>query len=171
MDLTSKNSAPSLSTLQELILLNLDHADGYAAAADRATEPGIRSRCLEESRASARAAHELQSVVAAAGEVPVTSGSASASERNWWLELRSLIGGADEDSMILADAVHGEESSLRQYRRALDGAHSHDVAELLANQMRGKEASLQRLRSLKVEAESRRPRRTRPLASDPLYGP
>lgn len=119
-----------ISTLNRLIETCRDGQQGFADAHENIQQAEIRAFCLEQSRNRARFIGELQQEVQHLGDDPENTGSAGAALHRVWINLKASLGAGDRS--IMAACEKGEDSAVREYRKALEQnlpANLHAVIE------------------------------------------
>ncbi len=107
----------AVSTLNNLIETLKDGEQGFRTAADGLTNPQTKSLFEQYSRERGQMAQELQSEVRRLGGDPETSGSVSGSAHRGWMNIKSVITGKD-DASIIAEAERGEDVAKKAYEEA-----------------------------------------------------
>lgn len=125
----------TIAILQELILLNLNAAEEYSVAGSHGDDSAVKQLSRSLARARSRAVHDLQALVAAAGEEPVRTGSIGDSVRRWCTELRAIIGNGSEESMILAEALRDWDAAIRKYETFIPEVAEQRVRSVLLQQL------------------------------------
>jgi len=108
----------AISTLNGLIETCKDGERGFSTAADGLTDPQTKSSFLTYSRERAQMAHELQGEVRRLGGDPDKSGSMTGSLHRGWINIKSVVSGKDDGS-IIAEAERGEDAAKKAYEEAL----------------------------------------------------
>lgn len=135
-------------TVQDLIRLNIDAAEGFTAAADRVEDVRIAELFREYAAQRTSNAEELKASVAFNGEEPADSGTTRGTLHRWWLELRGTIAGGDTAN-VLAEAERGEDAIKQRYEESLKECAGSPIAELLMTQYRGVKAAHDHVRDLR----------------------
>jgi uncharacterized protein (TIGR02284 family) len=136
-----------VSTLQDLIQINLDSANGFEEAAEKLPQQNFKvlfSEFASERRANAAA---LQQVVEFNDERPREEGSFLAAMHRAWLNVRAALNNNDA-GIILKEAERGEESIRRAYENAVDSSAESPIHETLVEQQRVVVSGFNRLRAL-----------------------
>jgi uncharacterized protein (TIGR02284 family) len=119
-----------ISTLNSLIEINRDGQKGFQEAAEKIETPEIKAFCFEQSRSRAQFVGELQPLVQSLGSEPDNTGSIAGALHRGWIDLKSALGGGDH--AILAATETGEDSAVKEYKKALDEtlpAFMHEIVE------------------------------------------
>jgi len=141
-------SEKATSSVQDLIRLNIDSAEGFTAAADMIEDSRVAELFREYAAQRTANAEELKSAVAFNGDKPVGSGSTKGTLHRWWLEIRSTVVGGDAAN-VLAEAERGEDAIKERYEAAVKEVAGSPVSELLMNQYRGVKAAHDHVRDLR----------------------
>ncbi len=141
-------SDKAAETVQDLIRLNVDAAEGFTAAASRVEDARIAELFREYAAQRSSNAEELKASVAFNGEEPAQSGTARGTLHRWWLEIRGTVTGGDTAN-VLADAESGEDAIKHRYEEALKECAGSPIAELLMTQYRGVKAAHDHVRDLR----------------------
>jgi uncharacterized protein (TIGR02284 family) len=110
------NSA--ISTLNNLIETLKDGEQGFRTAAEGLKDPQVRSLFQQFSRQRGDMARELQDAVRRLGGTPETSSSVSGSLHRGWMNIKSVVTGADERA-IVSEAERGEDVAKTAFASAL----------------------------------------------------
>ncbi|MEL6078682.1 PA2169 family four-helix-bundle protein, partial [Stenotrophomonas maltophilia] len=89
----------------------------FKTCAEDIKHPELKALFIKRSTDCATAAAELQSVVRSMGGEPETSTSVSGDLHRRWVDLKSLVTGKDEES-VLNEAERGEDHALKSYKEA-----------------------------------------------------
>jgi len=121
------------TTLNNLIEICKDGQDGFRDAAEKVTNPELKTLFSKYSLQRSRFAGELQAVVTNLGEEPGKKGSAASAVHRGWLNLKSALtkGG---DHPILAECERGEDYAVEAYRTALAEKLPANIRELVIMQ-------------------------------------
>jgi uncharacterized protein (TIGR02284 family) len=141
-------SEKAAESVQDLIQLNIDAAEGFTAAADRVEDTRIAELFREYAGQRSTNAEELKASVAFNGEEPADSGTTKGTLHRWWLELRGTIAGGDTAN-VLAEAERGEDAIKERYEEALKECAGSPIIELLTAQYRGVKAAHDHVRDLR----------------------
>lgn len=127
-----------ISALNNLIATCRDGQEGFQTAAGGVQSGELKQLFHGYSQQRAKFAGELQQEVRRLGGDPETSGSVTASLHRGWIDLKSVITGRDDGS-ILAECERGEDSAVANYRAALGTdlpAHVRAVVERQFSEVR-----------------------------------
>ncbi|HLZ87873.1 MAG TPA: PA2169 family four-helix-bundle protein [Puia sp.] len=139
----------TLHVLNDLIRINIDLIAGFEKAAheEKTPEPELRDafyRLAVESRSYVNALHAQ---VIRLGGAPVTQATITGKIYLHWLEGKNRFDGADSQ-LRLAACRASAEATETAYRQALDEHLSHDLHQLLENQLWALERAHQQLHDL-----------------------
>ena len=142
------------TVLNNLIETLKDGQEGFKAAAERVSNPRLKSLFRDYSEKRSLFATALQSEARRHGETePETDSSATGALHRGWINLKSAITGGDEHA-ILAECERGEDSAVEEYKKALDDGLSPSAQELVSHQFAEIKAAHDRIRSLRDAAKS-----------------
>jgi len=141
-------SDKATQTIQDLIRLNIDSAEGFSTAAKLIEDPSLASRFSGFGAQREANAEELKATVAYNGEEPVDSGTTSGTLHRWWLELRGKITGGSVHN-VLSEAERGEDVIKHSYEAAIKECAGSPVSETLASQYAGIKATHDTVRDLR----------------------
>ena len=112
-----------ISLLNELIETCKDGEYGFKTAADGLKDPEIKSLFQQYSRQRGEMARELEVEVRRLGGDPEKSGSVAGAAHRGWINIKSVVTGKDDGS-IVAEAERGEDS-----RSGLQGCAERNPAD------------------------------------------
>jgi len=141
-------SDTAAETVQDLIRLNVDAAEGFTAAAERVEDARVAELFREYAAQRSSNAEALKASVAFNGEEPAQSGTTRGTLHRWWLEIRGTVTGGDT-AKVLADAETGEDVIKHRYEDAIKECAGSPVAELLTSQYRNVKAAHDHVRDLR----------------------
>lgn len=141
------NNDNAISTLNGLIETCKDGEQGFRTAAEGLTDPQTKSEFQTYSRDRAQMARELQDEVRRLGGDPDTSGSASGALHRGWINIKSVVTGKD-DASIIAEAERGEDAAKKAYDDALRGELSGTALTLVQQQRSRVHSTHDRVRTL-----------------------
>ena len=127
-------NADSVSTLQDLIQVNIDSRDGFREAADEVGDERIATLFRQIGEVRERNASELQGLVALNDTEPQERGSIAAALHRTWLDLRAKLSGSDT-AAVLSEAERGEDHIKAQYEEALKANPGSAVSDVLHRQL------------------------------------
>lgn len=107
-----KNKEAAL--LKDLAQVCLDSQEGYAKAAEAVRDQSLKSMFLVLSDKREKFAKEIQILQENIAEDATESGSISAKVHQGWINLKQLLPGIDDQS-ILAECERGDEHALSAY--------------------------------------------------------
>jgi uncharacterized protein (TIGR02284 family) len=108
----------TISTLNGLIETLKDGEHGFKTAAEGLQDAQTKSLFQQYSRQRAEMSRELQAEVRRLGGDPEKSGSVSGAAHRGWINIKSVVTGRDDGS-IIAEAERGEDSAKKMYEEAL----------------------------------------------------
>jgi uncharacterized protein (TIGR02284 family) len=108
-----------IDLLKNLIQICRDGQNGFRDAAEKLTDPTVRSFFHERSLERGQFVGELENELHRLGEKDVdTSGTVGGAMHRGWMNMKSALGGGDH--AILAEAERGEDAAKEAYRKAID---------------------------------------------------
>jgi uncharacterized protein (TIGR02284 family) len=125
-----------ISALNDLIETSKDGAEGFRTCAEDIKNPELKALFNQRAQECSEAANELQQEVRALGGKPEDSSSVSGSLHRRWVDLKSLVTGKSEES-ILNECERGEDVAKRSYREALEKPLPANVRSLVERQYQG----------------------------------
>jgi uncharacterized protein (TIGR02284 family) len=129
-----KEQKETISVLDDLIETLKDGQEGFKQAADGVKDPQLKSLFSQYSQQRSRFATELQRQVRSLGEPePETRSSTAGALHRGWINLKSAVTGGD-DHAILAECERGEDSSVEEYKKAINDGLSGPVREIVSHQ-------------------------------------
>jgi uncharacterized protein (TIGR02284 family) len=141
-------SDKAASSVQELIRLNIDSAEGFTAAAERIEDARVAELFREYAAQRSSNAEELKASVAFNGDEPADSGTAKGTLHRWWLELRGTVTGGDTAN-VLSEAERGEDAIKEHYEEAIKACAGSPIVQLLTTQYSGVKAAHDHVRDLR----------------------
>jgi len=141
-------SDAAAKSLQALIRLNVDSAEGFTAAAGMIDDARVAELFREYAAQRTSNAEELKASVAFNGEEPASSGTTAGTLHRWWLELRSTVAGGSA-AQTLTEAERGEDAIKKAYEQAIRDVADSPIASLLTTQYRGVKAAHDHVRDLR----------------------
>lgn len=140
----------NVPTIETLIQICRDSEDGFAAAAEAATNPELKHVFEEYSRQRMQFARDLQGEGVIFGEKePGDSGTLNGSARRAWMKVRQALGTLN-DSAILEECQREEASAVDAYRAALEAPGLADcLRDTVAAQFTEVVAAHRRMRDLR----------------------
>jgi uncharacterized protein (TIGR02284 family) len=138
----------AVKVLNGLIERCKDAESGFHTAAADVKTPALAQLFESYSRQQALFATELQAIVQRLGGQPEHSGTVTGTLQRGWMNLRSLIRGADDCSMI-AECLHIEDHTVKAYEEALaDGLPDDDARVAIERQLAQIREAHERIRAL-----------------------
>ncbi len=135
MDIADDRKA-LIRTLNKLIETCKDGEAGFKVCAEDIKRPDIKQLFTQRSRQCAEAAEELQRAVLEFGGQPEDSTSIGADLHRRWVDLKSLVTGKDE-ATILNEAERGEDVAKERYSEALSQDLPTDIRAIVQRQYEG----------------------------------
>lgn len=133
MTLDSTTLSPrTIRSLQELIQINLDSAQGLRTAAQTINEPHLAELFNDLAAQRQRHAEQLQRIVAI-DEEPADRGSLLGGAHRWWLKLRGSLT-SDNAYQVLAEAERGEDAIKGRYEAVLKELIESPIHQVLVEQ-------------------------------------
>ena len=143
----------TISTLNNLIETCKDGQDGFKTAAEGVERSDLKSLFYELGQQRAQFAGELQTLVRELGGDPENTGSTSAAIHRGWINIKSLVTGKDDGS-ILDEAERGEDSAKKNYEEATQADLPANVASVVQEQFTQVKAAHDRVRNLRNAADA-----------------
>jgi uncharacterized protein (TIGR02284 family) len=147
------NNKEVISTLNDLIETCKDGEEGFRVCADDLQDPQLKISFIERAESCATAASELQFLVESLGGEPETSSSVSGALHRRWVDIKSLVTGKDNLS-ILNECERGEDVALKSYRSALEKDLPAEVRAVVERQSAGVQHNHDRVRQLRDSARA-----------------
>lgn len=116
--MTNRVTSDAINTLNDLIDVCLDGAEGYRTAMQDVTGNNLKTLLHQFSNQRTQFAKELQSEVAHLGGSPERDGTARAALHRGWMNVKSAVG-ANNDLAILEECERGEDIARDTYDHAL----------------------------------------------------
>ena len=138
----------TVSTLQDLIQINIDSAKGFRESAEQIEDVNLASLFQEMAKTRQGLAEDLKSHVEYSGERPREDGTFLASVHRCWLDLRAKITGGDATT-VLVDAEKGEDYIKAAYEDALKKTAGSAVNDVLTQQYAIVKSGHDRVRDLR----------------------
>ena len=139
----------SISTLNSLIETLKDGEEGFKQAADGVVDLQLKSLFNEYSRQRARFANALQTQAQSLGESkPERSSSAEGALHRAWINLKSAVTRGN-DHAILSECERGEDSTVKEYEKALNDDLSPSLREIVSSQYSEVKNAHDRIRNLR----------------------
>jgi len=148
-----KEQKETSSVLNDLIETLKDGQKGFRQAAEAVRDPQLKSLFVEYSEQRSQFATALQSQLQSLGNEPESGSSATGALHRGWINLKSAVTGGD-DHAILAECERGEDSAVKEYRKALDDDLSPSLHELVSRQYTDIQAAHDRIRTLRDSRKS-----------------
>ena len=124
------DTSTAVATLNDLIQTCRDGENGFRTAAEAVKDSHVKALFERFARQRGEMARELQEQVRKLGADPETSGSASGALHRGWMNIKKLVGGA-EDGALISEAERGEDIAKAAFERALKGNLPAGARELV----------------------------------------
>jgi uncharacterized protein (TIGR02284 family) len=145
----------AISTLNGLIETCKDGEQGFRTAAEGLSDPQTKSEFQNYSRDRGQMGRELQAEVRRLGGDPDKSGSMSGALHRGWINIKSVVTGKDDGS-IIAEAERGEDVAKKVYDEALSAGLSGTTLTIVQQQRARVHATHDRVRALERATSSSR---------------
>jgi len=146
-----------IDVLNDLVEINNDRVAGFEKVLADINDENVDLKELFSTYAdqSRQNAEELSALVGANGSTDVETGtSASGKLHRAWIDVKSLFGGSDRES-ILAEAERGEDAIKKAYQDALtEGELSGESYDVVQSQASGINAAHNQVKALRDAAKS-----------------
>jgi len=142
-----------ISVLNDLIETSKDGEEGFRTCAEDIKNAELKALFVSRSQACASAAAELQQVVRSLGGDPETSTSVSADLHRRWVDLKSIITGKDEES-ILNECERGEDVAMKSYKKALSKDLPANIRSIVEKQFEGVQRNHDQVKALRDMARA-----------------
>lgn len=109
----------AIHSLNELIEVTLDSADGYQAAAKNAENPRFKALFAERAQSRRQICSALQAQVRSLGGTPEDEGSILAAAHRAFLNLKNAVTG--DDQSVVNEVESGEDHIKAKYEEAIRG--------------------------------------------------
>lgn len=139
--------------LIRLAELNVDSADGYEKAAALANNTSLSQLFDQYSRERREFARTLAGFVDGAPKDPDVAGTAKAQLHRWWIELRDLLQGGD-DQALLTEVERGEQHIEGAYSDALGAVDGGPIRRVLKAQHDHVRKAMRRVNRIKDLSEA-----------------
>ena len=137
-----------ISVLNDLIETSKDGEEGFRTCAEDIKNAELKALFVSRSQACASAAAEPQQVVRSLGGDPETSTSVSADLHRRWVDLKSIITGKDEES-ILNECERGEDVAMKSYKNALSKDLPANIRSIVEKQFEGVQRNHDQVKALR----------------------
>lgn len=136
-----------ISTLNNLIETCKDGQNGFETAAGGVTNGELKTLFHTYAQQRSQFAGELQDEVRRLGGDPEKEGSVAASLHRGWINMKSVVTGQDESS-ILSECERGEDAAVSNYSAALDTDLPAHIRAVVERQLTQVKDAHERVRSL-----------------------
>lgn len=147
----------AISVLNDLIETSKDGQEGFKTCAEDIKHAQLKALFVKRSADCATAAAELQAKVRELGGDPETTTSVAGDLHRRWVDLKSLVTGKDEES-VLNEAERGEDHALKAYKEALEKISKHNlvsIRDLVERQYHGVQRNHDQVKALRNQARAR----------------
>lgn len=133
------NTEEIIETLNDLLKINHDRADGYEKAANGldATDVDLKAMFLQMSNDSKGYSSELVNKINSLGGEASSDNTVSGTIHRTWMQVKNMFTGSDRTS-ILESCEFGEDAAQKAYKEALetddDVALDADTRQLIMDQ-------------------------------------
>lgn len=140
--------AAAVADLKDLVRINTDSARGLRKAAREVQNQRLAGFLRRNADERERFAVELKTLLRMSDEDAEALASVRGAVPRWWLGLRGLVAGGDEDP-VLAEAQQAEEAIQARYESVLERAGDNPVCETLIAHCRSIDQTLSRIGDLR----------------------
>jgi uncharacterized protein (TIGR02284 family) len=140
-----------IETLNDLLENSRDGELGFKEAAQHSRSTDLKALLERRAADCTRAAEELHAQIARLGGKADERGTVSGAAHRVWLNIRSLFGGAS-DQTILSECERGEDAAVARYRKALKQNLPADVHALVLRQFEGAQRNHDMVKALRDRA-------------------
>lgn len=143
-----------ISTLNGLIEISRDGAEGFRSCADGADDPGLKMYFQNRAESCEEAVRTLSAEVRRYGGNPDTAGTLTGSLHRAWVGIRTAM--TTQDNLaVLEECELGEAAAVAAYENALREELPGDLRTLLDLQYEGARRNHDRVRQLRDTARHR----------------
>lgn len=150
---TTMSNDDVISTLNNLIETCKDGQTGFQTAAEGVENSNLKTVFYEFSQQRSKFAGELQTLVRELGGDPENSGSVSATLHRGWINIKSVVTGKDDHS-ILSEAERGEDVAKKAYTDAVAMNLPSNVATVVQKQSQEVKQAHDKVRDLRDAGKS-----------------
>jgi uncharacterized protein (TIGR02284 family) len=153
---TTNGSASREQLIERLNDLLENARDGelsFKEAAEHTKTPELVAVFERRADACRQAAGELQDQVQRLGGKPDEGGTVSGAAHRVWLQIRSLCGGASDET-LLNECERGEDAALARYRKALKQNLPQDMHAMVLRQFEGEQRNHDQIKLLRDRARA-----------------
>ena len=134
--------------VHDVISVCRDAEQGFRGAAQAVRTPSIKEMFQQYSAQRSQFAVELQGAIKALGFETIDPHGLGGILHSGWITLKGLVTGHDVHA-ILAEALRGEDWSLKTYRVALGKTMPPEIASIIQKQLEEVQAAYDRIRLLR----------------------
>lgn len=146
-------SKETINTLQELIQVNIDSADGFEFVSEKMNHAMLSEAFLKIADERRQLSDELSNVVAVNSEQPNREGSYAAALHRCWTSCREMVTSNDLFA-LLAEAERGEDIIKDAYESALESESGTSVHDMLLRHYDEVKSTHDRVRDLRDAVKS-----------------
>lgn len=143
----------TISVLNDLIETCKDGAKGFAAAAEKADSPDLKSLFHKYSAQRESFAADLDGHVVSLRGKPAESGHVAAAVHRGWIDIKTAFAGND-DKALLNECERGEDYAKKAYTDALKEDLTSDARAVVQRQSLEVKAAHDRVRDLRNAANA-----------------
>lgn len=137
-----------VKALQELLEKNYDAENGFKKAIDDTENSRLKDFLKRQAVQRNRFATEIDFEIRALNESPTESGSVAATLHRTWIDLKSALGGND-DQEVLEECIRGEKASIKEYEEVLkEHKVPAKIEQVLSRQLDDIRETLDKVKSL-----------------------
>lgn len=125
-----------------------DGVKGFSEAADKASDPSLKTMFSELSSQRSQMATELDPLTRQYGEAPREGGSVVAALHRSWINVRDAISGGNDEAVV-AESLRGEDTARGNYEEVLRDDLPSDVKSVVEAQYSKIKASYEKMAELK----------------------
>jgi uncharacterized protein (TIGR02284 family) len=149
----SASAESVIAALLELADNARDGELGFTEAAEHTESPGLVALFERSARSWRAAGEELRQELGRLGAQPEEGGTVTAAAHRVWLQIRSLLGGASDETLLL-ECERGEDSALARYREALQQNLPAEIHALVQRQFEATQRNRDMISTLLARARS-----------------
>jgi uncharacterized protein (TIGR02284 family) len=142
-----------VESLNDLLENSRDGELGFKEAAEHTRTPELKALLERRAGDCRKAAEELQAQIAQLGGKADEHGTVSGAAHRVWLNIRSLFGGASDET-ILSECERGEDAAVARYRKALKQNLPPDIHALVLRQFEGAQRNHDMIKALRDRAKT-----------------
>lgn len=148
METVSTLREETISSIQDLIQINIDSSKGFNDAAEKIENHDIANLFRQCAAERDQYAGQLKSLIEVNGEDPKDSGTIKGTMHRWWLNIRGVVQSGDEHA-LLAEAERGEDAIKARYEDTLKDTAGSAVNDVLQSQYASVKARHDQIRDMR----------------------